>query len=88
MEKNKSADTPAEQVPPVSGSAEKDGAEKGSRKSSKKTGKKNDAQLLIRINGEERDAFLALCEELDTSAAREVRRFIRSFIREHQSSDV
>ena len=83
MAKNKSADTPAEQVPPVS-----DSAEKSSRKSSKKTGKKNDAQLLIRINGEERDAFLALCEELDTSAAGEVRRFIRSFIREHQSSDV
>ena len=83
MAKNKSADTPTEQVPPVS-----DSAEKSSRKSSKKTGKKNDAQLLIRINGEERDAFLALCEELDTSAAREVRRFIRSFIREHQSSDV
>ncbi len=42
-----------------------------------------DAQLLIRIAGQERDAFVRLCEELDTSAAREVRRFIRAFIARH-----
>jgi len=36
--------------------------------------------MLIRINDEERAKFIALCEELDTSAAREVRRFIRDFI--------
>lgn len=46
-----------------------------------KAGKK-DSQLLIRINSAERDAFVALCEELDTSAAREVRRFIRTFLKE------
>lgn len=51
----------------------------------KKTKKKDrkDSQLIIRINGEERDAFVALCEELDTSAAREIRRFIRDFLRDH-----
>ncbi|MAD44808.1 MAG: hypothetical protein CMI02_12575 [Oceanospirillaceae bacterium] len=59
-----------------------------SKKNGKKQAKKNDAQLLIRINGEERDEFLSLCDELDTSAAREVRRFIRSFIRKHQETDV
>lgn len=48
---------------------------------------KNDAQLLIRINGEEREQFLALCEELDTSAAREIRRFIRGFIRKNQQTE-
>lgn len=47
----------------------------------KKTGKK-DSQLLIRINAAERDQFVALCEELDTSAAREIRRFIRRFAAE------
>ncbi|MCM0148070.1 hypothetical protein [Photobacterium galatheae] len=52
-----------------------------SRKKSK-SGKK-DSQLIIRINGEERDAFVALCEEMDTSAAREVRRFIRQFVNEN-----
>ncbi|MBD8512132.1 hypothetical protein IFO68_05460 [Photobacterium sp. CAU 1568] len=44
---------------------------------------KKDSQLIIRINGEERDAFVVLCEEMDTSAAREVRRFIRQFVKEN-----
>jgi hypothetical protein len=41
---------------------------------------KKDSQLLIRINGEQRDQFVSLCEELDTSAAREIRRFIKQFV--------
>lgn len=52
------------------------------KKHRKKPGKK-DSQLMIRIKGEERDAFVALCEDLDTSAAREIRRFIRQFLKEH-----
>lgn len=48
----------------------------------KKTKQKN-SQLVIRINGEDRDEFVALCEELDTSAAREIRRFIKRFIEEN-----
>ena len=55
-------------------------------KTVKKAGKK-DSQLIIRINGEERDRFVSLCDELDTSAAREVRRFIRSFLKEHEQGD-
>lgn len=55
-------------------------------KTVKKAGKK-DSQLIIRINGEERDRFVSLCDELDTSAAREVRRFIRSFLKEHEQDD-
>ena len=51
-------------------------------KKSKK--KKKDSQLIIRINGEERDAFVSLCEDLDTSAAREIRQFIRTFIKQHR----
>lgn len=47
--------------------------------------KKKNSQLIIRINQEERDAFVSLCDELDTSAAREVRRFIRGFLAEHKS---
>jgi hypothetical protein len=46
----------------------------------KKRKNKKDSQLIIRINGDERDQFVSLCEELDTSAAREIRRFIREFI--------
>ena len=42
---------------------------------------KKDSQLLIRISSAEREQFLQLCEELDTSAAREIRQFIRAFIK-------
>ena len=51
-----------------------------------KAGKK-DTQLLIRINSAERDAFVSLCEELDTSAAREIRRFIRDFLQKHNEDE-
>lgn len=49
-------------------------------KKKKKKEPKN-SQLLIRINQEERDEFVELCENLDTSAAREIRHFIRNFIK-------
>ncbi|MEP1933078.1 MAG: hypothetical protein ABJN98_07865 [Roseibium sp.] len=48
---------------------------------------KKDSQLVIRINGEERDQFVDLCDELDTSAAREIRGFIRDFLRKNRRSD-
>jgi len=51
-------------------------------KKAKKKSKK-DSQLVLRIDGKTRDAFVALCEDLDTSAAREVRGFIKSFLRKH-----
>lgn len=43
-----------------------------------------DSQLVVRLNRADRDRFIALCDELDTSAAREVRRFIKAFLREHE----
>ncbi|MCC4799813.1 hypothetical protein [Enterovibrio norvegicus] len=46
---------------------------------------KKDSQLIIRINGKQRDEFVSLCEELDTSAAREIRRFIKQFLKENGS---
>ncbi|PSL13467.1 hypothetical protein CLV44_112102 [Marinobacterium halophilum] len=54
--------------------------------SGKKKSKVKNSQLVIRINNEERDRFVELCDELDTSAAREIRRFIRSFVAEHDSA--
>jgi predicted DNA-binding protein len=45
---------------------------------------KKDSQLLIRINGEQRDRFVSICEETDTSAAREIRKFIERFLKDHQ----
>jgi hypothetical protein len=46
---------------------------------------KKDSQLLIRISTTEREQFSQLCEELDTTAAREIRLFIREFIKKHKS---
>lgn len=43
-------------------------------------GKGKGSQLLIRVDKAEREAFVALCETLDTSAAREIRRFMRDFV--------
>lgn len=48
----------------------------------KKAGKKN-SQLILRLNKDERDAFIALCKDMDTSAAREIRGFIRNFVKEN-----
>jgi hypothetical protein len=44
---------------------------------------KKDSQLVLRLPRGERDAFVALCDDLDTSAAREIRRFIREFMKEN-----
>ncbi|MFW2373638.1 MAG: hypothetical protein ACN4GM_11000 [Gammaproteobacteria bacterium] len=53
---------------------------------SKKKKHNKDSQLIIRIKGKERDEFVGLCDELDTSAAREIRKFIRKFIADHEAT--
>lgn len=52
------------------------------KKSDKKPGKKS-SQLVIRVEKSERDAFVELCEKLDTSAAREIRHFMRDFVKKN-----
>jgi hypothetical protein len=61
---------------------------KGSAKSEKTSKKavKKDSQLIIRINKEQRDTFVRLCDEMDTRAAREIRLFIREFLKQHDHS--
>lgn len=49
----------------------------------KKNKKKKSSQLVIRIDAGERDAFVKLCDTLDTSAAREIRRFMRDWVAAH-----
>ncbi len=49
--------------------------------------KKKDGQLVIRVDKAERDAFVKLCDRLDTSAAREVRRFMRELVAKHAGKD-
>lgn len=51
----------------------------------KKKKPKKDGQLVIRIGKEERDEFVALCEEIDTTAARELRHYIRLFLEKGRS---
>lgn len=45
--------------------------------------KRKDSQLIIRVDAEEREAFVSLCDSMDTSASREVRRFMKRFIAEN-----
>ncbi len=45
----------------------------------KKSKKKKDSQLIIRVSAGDRDAFVEMCDRLDTSASREIRRFMREF---------
>jgi hypothetical protein len=54
-----------------------------SKSSDKEKGK--GSQLVIRIDKAERSEFVSLCEELDTSAAREIRRFMREFVATHSA---
>lgn len=39
--------------------------------------------LTVKIERELRDAFVETCKEMDTTAAREVRQFIRNFLKKH-----
>jgi len=55
---------------------------KDDKKDKKKVVKKN-SQLILRLDKEERDEFIKLCKQMDTSAAREIRGFIRSFVDKH-----
>lgn len=55
----------------------------GKHKSDGKKKKKKASQLVIRIEEGERDAFVALCDQLDTTAAREIRRFMREWVAQH-----
>jgi hypothetical protein len=53
-------------------------------KDSKK--QKKSSQLVLRVDKAERDAFVSLCEALDTSAAREIRRFMRTWVASNTAS--
>ena len=50
--------------------------------------KKKGSQLVLRLDKAERDAFVSLCDRLDTSAAREIRRFMREFVAANSASDL
>ena len=47
--------------------------------------KDKESHLLVKINRDDKYEFYALCKKLDTHASREVRRFVREFIKEHSN---
>jgi len=55
-----------------------------------KNGKKRakESQLAIRVAKDERDTFVKLCEEMDTTAAREIRRLMREFVAANSAAPV
>jgi hypothetical protein len=59
------------------------GKDAGAKRKSNK-----DAQFVLRLDRALRDRFVDACQELDTSAAREVRRFIKRFIRRYDSGEL
>jgi hypothetical protein len=57
-------------------------------KKSRKNKSKKDAQLVLRLNKDLRDRFVDACQDVDTSAAREVRRFIKRFLKRYERGDL
>ncbi len=51
---------------------------------SKSKNKKKTSQMVLRVEKHEKDQFLDVCKERDTSAARELRRFMREFVAANQ----
>jgi hypothetical protein len=54
----------------------------------RKEKKKKDAQFVLRLNKDLRDRFVDACDDLDTSAAREVRRFIKKFLKHYEAGEL
>ena len=50
--------------------------------------KKKDAQLVLRLQKDVRDRFIDACQDLDTTAAREVRRFIKRFLKRYDKGEL
>jgi len=57
-------------------------------KKDKKKSKDEEAKFVIRIEKALRDEFVDVCRDLDTTASREVRRFIREFLARQEASVV
>lgn len=47
---------------------------------------KNDT-LLIKVNKEQKKEFIQLCKDDDTTASRELRNFIKKFIKEYKQAE-
>ena len=54
----------------------------------KKDKKKKNAQLVLRLPADSRNRFIDACRDLDTTAAREVRRFIKDFLKKYDKGEL
>lgn len=52
-----------------------------------KSDQDEDVKLVVRIEAKLRDAFIEACQNMDTTASREVRRFIRDFLTRSGKTD-
>lgn len=57
-------------------------------KKKKKSDKDEDVKLVVRIEAGLRDAFIEACQDMDTTASREVRQFVRDFLARLGKSDI
>ncbi len=64
----------------------KDGTTMGKDKK-QKSNKDEEVKLVVRIEAKLRDAFIEACQDTDTTASREVRRFIRDFLARSSKTD-
>lgn len=55
------------------------------QKEKAKSKAKKSSQLVLRVEKHEKDAFIAACEALDSSAGKEIRRFMREFLAERST---
>ena len=56
-------------------------------KKKKKVKQKKEAQLVVRLEHELRDQFVEACQDLDTSASRELRRFMKRFVKRYEQGE-
>lgn len=52
-----------------------------------KSDQDEEVKLVVRIEAKLRDAFIEACQDMDTTASREVRRFIRDFLTRSGTKD-
>lgn len=56
--------------------------------STKKTRGNKEAQLVIRLDKELRDQFVAACKDVDSSASREIRRFMKRYLTRYERGEI
>lgn len=63
-------------------------AQHANKKKAHKLKQKKNAQLVIRLNEELRQQFVTACQDTDTSAAREIRRFMKQYIERYERGEL